>query len=68
MVLTGKTQEAIDMERIALEKAKRIKEYQEYLDTTDWYVIRLMERNVNIPEDVLLLRNEAVVKINELRA
>lgn len=42
-------------------------EQQQYLDSTDWYITRMVERNVLIPEDVQIKRADAIAKINELR-
>lgn len=54
-----KPQEDINQELIA--------EYQQYLDTTDWYVVRYSETGVEIPEEIRQKRQEARNKINELR-
>lgn len=40
---------------------------QAYLDSTDWYVTRFAETGKVIPEDVLIKRDEARLKISELR-
>lgn len=44
-----------------------IDEQQQYLDSTDWYVTRLMERNTPIPQEISIARLAAVNRINELR-
>lgn len=40
-------------------------EAQKYLDSTDWYITRLVERQVAVPEEVTALRLAAVAKLNE---
>ena len=35
-----------------------------YLDSTDWYEIRLMSRGIAIPEETIALRNEAIELLN----
>lgn len=44
-----------------------IDEQQQYLDSTDWYVTRLIERNIPIPQEVSVARLAAIDKINELK-
>ena len=46
------------LDQALVEKQKE--EYQKYLDDTDWYVIRKMERNIDIPSDVSTARLEAI--------
>jgi hypothetical protein len=36
------------------------------LANTDWYVIRKLERNVDIPENIVLKRTEIVIEANRL--
>lgn len=38
---------------------KRAKKAEEYLKETDWYVIRFMEVQTEIPETIKIKRNEA---------
>jgi hypothetical protein len=40
---------------------------QSYLDSTDWYVTRKYEREIDIPEDVKNKRFEAVTRMNEIK-
>lgn len=57
-----------DVEPTAIElKEKEIQTYQNYLDETDWYVIRYTENGKEIPEEVKTKREEAREKISELR-
>lgn len=44
-----------------------IKKLNRYLDSTDWYVTRMIERTIDIPDDVKVKRLEAVNRINEIR-
>lgn len=63
-VLAGDmTQEELDKKWIDLE----ILGLKEYLSSTDWYVTRLMERSVPIPDEVKTKRLEAVNRISELK-
>lgn len=45
----------------------RIFELQAYLDSTDWYAVRLTETSVAIPEDVAAKRQAARDEISTLR-
>jgi hypothetical protein len=47
--------------------AARRSEAQAYLDSTDWYVTRLVEREIPIPLDVKRNRANAVTILNELK-
>lgn len=42
-------------------------ELQSYLASTDWYVTRLVERLIDIPDDVKVKRLEAINRINEIK-
>lgn len=48
-------------------KPSEIVTLQSYLNDTDWYVTRFVETQKPIPEDVLIKREEARLKISELR-
>ena len=45
----------------------QIAQCQSYLDSTDWYVTRLMERQVAIPDDVKAQRLDMIERINTLK-
>lgn len=47
--------------------AERIRELQQYLNDTDWYVARYSETGVEIPEEVKQKRKEAREEISNLR-
>ena len=49
------------------DKQIQIKAHQDYLNETDWYVVRFMETGVAIPDVILLAREEAREAISELR-
>jgi hypothetical protein len=48
-------------------KEERIRELQQYLNDTDWYVARYSETGVEIPEEVKQKRKEAREEISNLR-
>lgn len=39
-------------------------EAQWYLNSTDWYIIRKFERNIDVPEEVSTLRLQAIQYLN----
>ena len=41
------------------------KEAQDYLNSTDWYIIRKMERNIEVPEEISQNRLAAIAALNE---
>jgi hypothetical protein len=67
MKLSGKTQAQLDVENniISLNQEKNL--LQKYLDDTDWYVIRFMERQIAIPEEVASTRLTNINRINEIK-
>jgi len=67
MKLTGKTQSVVDAEKLQIELKEQQTILQVYLDSTDWYVTRLIERNIDIPDDVKAKRFESINKINEIK-
>lgn len=67
MMLTGKTQFVVDAEKLQIELKEEQTILQVYLDSTDWYVTRLIERNINIPDDVKAKRLESINRINEIK-
>jgi hypothetical protein len=48
-----------------VQKRKDLKTSQEYLNETDWYYIRKLERNVEVPADVVTKRAESVKFIQD---
>lgn len=67
MTLTGKTQAQLDAEK-NIQLLKEEQNYlQDYLDATDWYVTRLVERNITIPADVTAQRLANVERLNVLK-
>lgn len=40
-------------------------EAQDFLNKTDWYVIRKIERNIDIPEEISSERLEAIAILND---
>jgi LmbE family N-acetylglucosaminyl deacetylase len=53
--------EYVDPAVVALQKSNA--EARAYLASTDWYVIRQMERGIEIPDDVKAARLDAVNRI-----
>lgn len=51
---------------LAETERKKIDGAKKYLNETDWYVIRLYERKVDIPQNVMGLRAQAVIDANEV--
>lgn len=49
-------------------RAQKIIELQNFLNRTDWYVIRNADSGIEIPEDIKAKRQEARQKIDEIRA
>lgn len=54
-------------EAIEQRKIERIDELQNYLNATDWYVVRVAETGVEIPEDIKTERQAAREEISRLR-
>lgn len=52
--------------KMKAENAVKVSEARKYLSDTDWYIVRQMERQVDVPEDVATKRLGAVAVINEL--
>lgn len=42
-------------------------DHQFYLDSTDWYIIRKLEKGTMIPEEVLQKREEARIELSKLK-
>lgn len=42
-----------------------INNYKSYLLSTDWYYVRKLERNINIPNEVVVKRAEAIKFIQD---
>lgn len=56
----------ISDEEIALMEIKEnLKKHDAYLKDTDWYYIRKIERNIDVPNEIVVLRNEAIKYIQE---
>lgn len=49
------------------EQKEELIDLQKYLDSTDWLVVRKMETQVDVPQEVLTKRAEARLRISELR-
>jgi hypothetical protein len=67
MLLKGKTQNDIDNEAAAKARQNEIQKLQTYLDDTDWYVVRFSETGKIIPEEIRTERENARVRISELK-
>jgi hypothetical protein len=50
------------MKQIAAQNAINV-EAKQYLDSTDWYIIRLMDNGVAVPEDIKVAREAARLRI-----
>jgi len=37
-----------------------------YLNSTDWYIIRKMERSIDIPEEIKQEREKSIIRLNEI--
>lgn len=59
MMLLGKTQKELDDEKVKQEKEKEISEAKQYLNETDWYIIREMEGGGKMPKEIKDKRAEA---------
>jgi hypothetical protein len=46
---------------------RELKSLNDFLDSTDWYVVRLIERGIPIPEEVSKSRSCAINRINEIK-
>lgn len=46
---------------------QEIEKLKVYLTLTDWYVIRFIEKQIPVPEDIATAREAARVRISELR-
>ncbi len=67
MILTGKTQVQLDAEKIQAELKVERDVLQSYLDSTDWYVTRYVERQIAIPDEIKTKRLEAIDRINFIK-
>ena len=68
-LLRSVEEEEPTIDSVTFVKARKgIIEYQRYLDSTDWYVIRQTETGEPIPQEVLQARSEARSKIDNFRA
>lgn len=47
---------------------KELKFLNEYLSSTDWYIVRFIERGVAVPKEVSENRSRAINRINEIKA
>lgn len=58
----------IDQSQAISEEEQRLAkiEAQEYLNETDWYVVRYIERQIAIPQEVKDKRQEAIALLNEV--
>jgi hypothetical protein len=52
MMLLGKTQKELDDEKARQEKEKEIAEAKQYLNETDWYIMREMEGCGKMPKEI----------------
>ncbi len=68
MILTGKTQIQVDAAKQAADLLLEMNEAQAYLDSTDWYVTRKMERDIPVPADISAERLAKINRINEIKA
>lgn len=68
MILTGKTQQEVDSAKQQSDLKQELATLQAYLDSTDWYVTRKMERDISIPVDVSAERLIKINRINEIKA
>lgn len=48
-----------------VQKRKDLKTSHEYLNDTDWYYIRKLERNIDVPADVVTKRAESIKFIQD---
>ena len=62
--IPSELQEALDAEQVANELSTKIAEAKQYLASTDWYITRLAERNIQVPIDVTSKRLEAIQLLN----
>jgi hypothetical protein len=67
MMLTGKTQAALDAEKAEADRLAEIATLNAYLSSTDWYAVRKTETGKAVPEDIALARQQARDRISELR-
>ena len=67
MTVTGKTRNQVDAEKEAAEALAEIARLLNALQTTDWYVTRLTETGVPVPEPILSERQAARQRISDLR-
>lgn len=58
-----KTKEEVE----EIERLAKLAAAQRYLDETDWYVTRWMEKGKAIPEEISIAREEARQEIEHLR-
>lgn len=65
--LTFRSKAEIDQEKHKQELEAESKELQEYLDSTDWYVVRFSETGKVVPTEVTEKREQAKNRINEVR-
>jgi len=67
MILIGKTQAQLDVEKIQAGLKAEQDVLQSYLDSTDWYVTRYVERQIAIPDEIKAKRLEAIDRINIIK-
>lgn len=47
---------------------KELRSLNEYLNSTDWYIVRFIERGIAVPAEVSESRSRAINRINEIKA
>lgn len=66
-ILVKPTKSEANKIKSAVENRKRIIELEQYLVSTDWYVLRFIDSGASIPEEVKQKRQEARDEISRLR-
>jgi hypothetical protein len=59
MIITGKTQTNIDDENTLKQIQDNADQAQALLSVTDWYIIRKLEKSIDIPQEILDARDNA---------
>ena len=57
------TQDELDVIEVSKLQAETNQEALEYLDSTDWYMIRLLEKGTVIPDEITTLRDQSRTRI-----
>ena len=68
MKISMLSQDQVDAEKLAKDKAMEISTLEAYLSSTDWYATRLAETGKAIPVEIVTNRENARTKISELRS